>query len=72
MNLSAQLRPITEVEAAYEAAETLLTDHKKLLSDDLAALLSTFRSDLTVIIEDHYGISDDDAEQVSGNSEAAS
>jgi len=57
MNLCAQLRPITEIEAAHEAAETLLTDHRKLLPDCLAALLSTFRSDLTVIIEDHYGIS---------------
>lgn len=56
MNLSAQHRPIAEIESAHEAADVLLTDHKALLPEHLAVHLSTFRSDLTVLIEDHYGI----------------
>jgi hypothetical protein len=39
MFLSAQHRPIREIEAAHEAAEALLTDHKGMLPDALAALL---------------------------------
>ena len=60
MNLNAQHRPISEIEAAHEAAEALLADHKDILPAGLATLLATFESDLTVIIEDHYGISPDD------------
>jgi hypothetical protein len=64
MKLSAQQRPITEIEAAHGAAETLLTEHEMLLPEDLAALLSTFRSDLVVIIEDHYGVTNDTEAEV--------
>ena len=59
--------PIDELETARELAETLLQDHKGLLTDSLAAQLSSLMSDLTVVIEDHYGITDD-AEQA-GTSE---
>jgi hypothetical protein len=55
MFLSAQHRPIREIEAAHEAAEALLTEHKAMLPDALAAHLSSFDADLVVIIEDHYG-----------------
>jgi hypothetical protein len=58
------VKPLHELEAAHEAAETLLEDHAGLLSDELAARLSSLRSDLTVVINDHYGIHDD-AEQAS-------
>jgi hypothetical protein len=51
--------PIDELEAAKELAETLLQDHKGLLTDELSAQLSSFMGDLTVVIDDHYGISDD-------------
>jgi hypothetical protein len=61
------VKPLHELEAAHEAAETLLRDHEGLLTDELAAQLSSLRSDLTVVINDHYGIADD-AEQV-GNPE---
>ena len=53
------VKPLHELEAAHEAAETLLKDHEDLLTDELAARLSTLRSDLTVVINDHYGIHDD-------------
>jgi hypothetical protein len=56
------VKPLHELEAAHELAETLLKDHKGLLTDELAARLSSLRSDLTVVINDHYGIADD-AEQ---------
>ena len=66
MNLSAQHHPISEIEAAHEAAETLLTDHKTILPDDLAVKLATFRSDLAVIIEDRYDIKPDEDSKEAG------
>jgi hypothetical protein len=63
LSIGAQQKPLAELEAAYEAAETLLTDHKDLLPGELAARLSSLRDDLTMIIEDNYGISPDDDEQ---------
>jgi hypothetical protein len=56
MYLSAQQRPLAELEAAHELAEALLTDHKTMLPDELAAHLASFHSDLTVIIEDRCGV----------------
>jgi hypothetical protein len=61
------VKPLHELEAARELAETLLQDHNGLLTDGLSAQLSSLMSDLTVVIDDHYGISDD-AEQA-GTSE---
>lgn len=60
MNLSAQHHPIKDIEAAHEAAEILLNDHKSFLPAELVVLLDTFRSDLAVLIEDYYGMGDDD------------
>ena len=53
------VKPLHELETARELAETLLQDHKGLLTDELSAQLSSLMSDLTVLIDDHYGISDD-------------
>jgi hypothetical protein len=53
------VKPLHELEAAQELAETLLHDHKDLLTAELSAHLSSLYSDLTVVIDDHHGISDD-------------
>jgi hypothetical protein len=62
MNQSTQQRPLYELEAAHEAAEILLADHKSMLPAELAARLACFNSDLAEIIDDHYGIGSDDAD----------
>jgi hypothetical protein len=62
MSLSAQQRPLYELEAAHEAAETLLADHKNMLPAELAARLASFNNDLAVVIDGHYGIRSDDAD----------
>ena len=61
--LSTAQRPIAEIEAADEAAETLLTDHRGILSTHLATLLGTFRNDLAALIEDHYGVTGEDDDE---------
>jgi hypothetical protein len=53
-------RPIPEIEAASQAAGTLLTNHKVMLSPYLATLLATFHSDLALLIEDHQGAGEDE------------
>ena len=53
-----------EVEAAHELAETLIQDHRPLMSDGLGAELSSFVNDLAVMIDSHYGISDDTGAEV--------
>lgn len=63
MNISAQHRPISEIEAAHEAAEALLKDHKGLLPGELIMPLDTFRADLAVLIEDYYGINPEEEDE---------
>lgn len=56
MSLSGQQRPLPELEDAHEHADILLTEYRGMVSDQLAALLSSLRDDLMAIIEDNYGI----------------
>jgi hypothetical protein len=63
MSLSTRGLPLDELEEAHEHAEILLTRYAGMLSEQLSALLAVWHTDLTMIIEDRYGlILDDDAE----------
>jgi hypothetical protein len=53
------VKPLHELEAAKELAETLLADYKDLLTEELAAQLSSLNSDLTAVIDDRYDVTDD-------------
>jgi hypothetical protein len=53
------VKPLAELEAARELAETLLQDHNGLLPVELSVQLSSLLGDLTVVIDEHYGIFDD-------------
>jgi hypothetical protein len=63
--------PLPELETAHELAEKPMQDHMHLMSDELASLLSTFHSDLTMNIDDRYGVTDDDEQNDGANLETS-